>query len=414
MAKSSANITKVSTHSFKHNDRTEEKEADTIYNQFSFKNECDKNARESLKEFNKLYNKSINKVKGKIRRAKRENTLIEVEVNTKPETNLEDLKKIQKYIENEFGFTGIQIANHKDEGHFENGKFFPNLHAHLNFFTLNKETGRQLFRREYISKWKLAKLQDQVAKILGMERTKSSVYTKEEIDLIKKELKPKSDYKNNKEYKKAWDNVAKKLNIYREKPRKRLEHREYKIFIQNQKINEKEKKYENIDDKEKIEIAKKIIEKSKEKNFLGKEKIDEKKLMKNIAENLVDRSDEKLKSEFSKLSKILDTTQSSNKFFRERMESLEDENNQLKEKLEKINEKSEKKFEKKESKKSIEDLELLRRKILSEKELKEKKEFYEKSKKNFEKLDKLLNKEDILKELKKESKKKSKGKYLER
>ncbi len=170
MSKSSINFQKVSTHSFKHNDRTEEKSAGTIFKEFSHLNICDTSSKNAYENFNNFYDEAISKVTGRTRRAKRENTLIEASVNIKPNTTLEDLQELQKHIEKEFGFTGLQIAIHRDEGRYEGDKFITNQHAHMSFFTLDRNTGRQMFRVEHISKEKLSNLQTATAKILDMER----------------------------------------------------------------------------------------------------------------------------------------------------------------------------------------------------------------------------------------------------
>ncbi|MGI0439025.1 hypothetical protein ACRE1S_00575 [Helicobacter himalayensis] len=47
------------------------------------------------------------------------------------------------------GFRKIQVTIHKDEGHTnEQGEFKPHYHAHAVFFTLDKNTGKQLERQE--------------------------------------------------------------------------------------------------------------------------------------------------------------------------------------------------------------------------------------------------------------------------
>jgi ribosomal protein L4 len=65
MAISSINFQKVSTHSLKHNDRTEEKTAKTVFQEFSHKNICDTDSKSALQNFNELYKDSISKVVGK-------------------------------------------------------------------------------------------------------------------------------------------------------------------------------------------------------------------------------------------------------------------------------------------------------------------------------------------------------------
>lgn len=170
MAKSSINFQKVSIHSFKHNDRSETKTAETVFKDLSYKNEFDVTAKEAQENFNSLYKNAMSKITGKTRRADKKNTLVEAAVNIKTNTTMQDLKELQKHIEKEFGFTGLQISMHFDEGHYEDDKFITNNHAHMSFFTLDKDTGRQMFRREHINKDKLRELQTDTANILIMDR----------------------------------------------------------------------------------------------------------------------------------------------------------------------------------------------------------------------------------------------------
>lgn len=170
MSKFSINFKKVSTHSFKHNDRTETKKADTVFAQFSDRNICDISAKEAHQNIDNYYDEAMSKIEGRVRRAKRENTLVEAVVNVKKNTTMEDLKKLQLHIEKEYGFTGLQIAIHKDEGHFDDDKFIENYHAHMSFFTLDRYTGRQMFRKEHINPDKLRQLQTDGAQILNMDR----------------------------------------------------------------------------------------------------------------------------------------------------------------------------------------------------------------------------------------------------
>lgn len=173
MAKSSINFAKVSSHSFLHNDRSEKRTANSVHTEHSHKNEFDVNAKNAKATFDNLYKLAISKVTGKTRRADKKNCLIEAAVNIKTNTTMEDLKKLQKHIEKEFGFIGLQIAMHKDEGHKHKnsqGKLETNLHAHMSFFTLDQDTGRQMFRRTHIDKDKLRELQTKTAKILVMDR----------------------------------------------------------------------------------------------------------------------------------------------------------------------------------------------------------------------------------------------------
>lgn len=92
-------------------------------------------------------------------------------VNIKPDTSMNDLKNLSKHFQEKYGFQCYQIAIHRDEGHFnEQGEKLINHHAHLEFITLNKENGRNMWRRELITPKVLRQMQSEVAEILEMER----------------------------------------------------------------------------------------------------------------------------------------------------------------------------------------------------------------------------------------------------
>ena len=92
-------------------------------------------------------------------------------VNIKPDTNMQDLERLAEHFEQKYGFQCYQIAIHRDEGHFDddNNKVI-NHHAHLEFVTLDKETGKNCFKLRDFPKSKMREIQDEVAKILCMER----------------------------------------------------------------------------------------------------------------------------------------------------------------------------------------------------------------------------------------------------
>lgn len=173
MAISSINFMKVGGHSFTHNDRSESKSAKTIFAEHSHLNECSRSAIDTKAMFDRLFKQSIAKVEGRTRRAKKENCLVEALVNLNAGHTLEDVQRLAAKIEKETGFTCLQMAVHKDEGEDKGGKLVrKNHHAHLSFFTLNRDTGRQLFRREILTRDKLSQLQDLTASELGMQRGK--------------------------------------------------------------------------------------------------------------------------------------------------------------------------------------------------------------------------------------------------
>lgn len=92
-------------------------------------------------------------------------------VNIKPETTMDDLKKLAEHFNKKYGFQCYQIAIHRDEGHInDNGEKEINHHAHLEFITLSKENGKQLFKLRDFNPQKMREIQTEVAEILNMER----------------------------------------------------------------------------------------------------------------------------------------------------------------------------------------------------------------------------------------------------
>lgn len=90
-------------------------------------------------------------------------------VNIKPDTTMQDLERLSKHFNDKYGFQCYQIAIHRDEGHIdENGERQINHHAHLEFVTLDKQTGRN--RQRELKPQTLRQIQSEVAEILGMQR----------------------------------------------------------------------------------------------------------------------------------------------------------------------------------------------------------------------------------------------------
>ena len=91
--------------------------------------------------------------------------------NIKPDTAMEDLEALAKHFNDKYGFQCYQIAIHRDEGHIdEDGKEQINHHAHLEFITLDKESGKNNYRRELITPKVLRQIQTETAEILQMQR----------------------------------------------------------------------------------------------------------------------------------------------------------------------------------------------------------------------------------------------------
>lgn len=91
--------------------------------------------------------------------------------NIKPNTTMQDLEKLAEHFNQKYGFQCYQIAIHRDEGHInEKGEKVINHHAHLEFITLDRQTGKNNYRRELITPKVLRQIQTEVAEILQMER----------------------------------------------------------------------------------------------------------------------------------------------------------------------------------------------------------------------------------------------------
>ena len=99
-------------------------------------------------------------------------------VNIKPGTTMQDLENLAKHFNDKYGFQCYQIAIHRDEGHKNTkGEIEINQHAHMEFITLDKETGKQNFKMRDFSKQKMREIQTEVAEILQMERGKDKRLT---------------------------------------------------------------------------------------------------------------------------------------------------------------------------------------------------------------------------------------------
>lgn len=141
--------------------------------------ECNRNAEKARELKNQIINEAKetyqNKVKQKFQAKSFEWSAV---VNIKPETTMQDLENLAKHFNDKYGFQCYQIAIHRDEGHKNTkGEIEINQHAHMEFITLNKETGKQNFKMRDFSKQKMREIQTEVAEILQMERGKDKRLT---------------------------------------------------------------------------------------------------------------------------------------------------------------------------------------------------------------------------------------------
>ena len=124
--------------------------------------------------------------------------------NIKPDTAMEDLEALAKHFNDKYGFQCYQIAIHRDEGHIdEDGKEQINHHAHLEFITLDKKSGKNNYRRELITPKVLRQIQTETAEILQMQRGQDKRLSGAE------RIEPRK-YAKQKEAEKAARNLSKK------------------------------------------------------------------------------------------------------------------------------------------------------------------------------------------------------------
>lgn len=92
-------------------------------------------------------------------------------VNLKESSTMQDLNKLAEFFDQKYGFQCYQIAIHRDEGHIDElGNRQINHHAHLEFISLDKETGKNRSRDIWNNHKKMSEMQDDIAQILQMER----------------------------------------------------------------------------------------------------------------------------------------------------------------------------------------------------------------------------------------------------
>lgn len=148
MAKSSLNLQQAKSGGLKHNDRSEEKEPEYLLPvEHRLENEVDVSAGIAEQKIKELYAEAkANYEQIHNQKLQAKSYTWEGVVNLNKEHTLEDVQQLVKELEKETGFTSVQIAIHRDEGRVERDTPIYNLHAHLTFFTLDKN-GEQLFRR---------------------------------------------------------------------------------------------------------------------------------------------------------------------------------------------------------------------------------------------------------------------------
>lgn len=88
----------------------------------------------------------------------------------KEDTTMEELQELGRRFQEKFGVTPVQIAIHKDEGHWHGEVWKPNLHAHIVFDWYDHSTGKSIKTTSLDA----IEMQTICAEVLGMERGVSS------------------------------------------------------------------------------------------------------------------------------------------------------------------------------------------------------------------------------------------------
>jgi len=280
MAKSSINFAKASNGGLHHNDRSEKKEpAYLLPVEHRLKNDFDVSAHEAENKIKDLYSQAKENYKKTFKQPlKAKSYLWEAVVNLNKKHTLEDVQRLTKEIEKETGFTSVQIAIHRDEGHInERGGVQRNIHAHITFFTLNKKTGQQLYRRALTERQKrenpdlkamdrnrLSKLQDITAEILNMQRGKKGSravrLSHNQYKAVKQAEKVKlakvQDLKD--EVKKLREELKENKATRAEYAKLEEENRQLKVFVKRRELTviELERKIEELRQELKEKISK--------------------------------------------------------------------------------------------------------------------------------------------------------------
>lgn len=244
----------------KHNDRTNTS-SPNIHQELTHLNECTKPSSEVLKEIDKLYDEAMAKLKGtKGKRTPKERSFHEAIFEIAEDTTMEQCQELADVICKLTGFRTLQISIHRDEGHTDlEGNFKTHYHAHAVFFTLDKDTGKQLARQEAaLTKYNLSKIQDLASEILGLERGQRG---------SKKQYI--SDYREYKAIQQAKTEVERQLKVSFEKQKEELAQKEQEIAqkeleIQNQIKTIAEERKWILRQKEELLEQERNLEKQKE------------------------------------------------------------------------------------------------------------------------------------------------------
>lgn len=169
---SSINIKKTNAIQPKHNARDEDFKPSYLLKSGGKGFECNRSSLEAESLRNRMIKEAQERYKQRTgQKFQAKSYLASAVINLKADSTMQDVERVAEHLQKKHKFQCYQIAIHRDEGHIdENGKECINHHAHLEFVTLDKETGRNMWQTKHIGIGKLRELQDEVAQILQMER----------------------------------------------------------------------------------------------------------------------------------------------------------------------------------------------------------------------------------------------------
>jgi len=258
MAKSSINFAKASSGGLRHNDRSDVPDY-LLPEEFRLDNSFDLSANEAEKKMMSLYAEAKkNYLESTGQKLQATSYRWEAVINLNKEHTLEDVQRLSKELEKETGFTSVQIAIHRDEGRVQKdkqGSDFPihNYHAHVTFFTLDRETGVNLYRKD-ITPGQRKEIEKEIfEKQPGIKKGEAGSEDRKEFNKLLRELRKEKDFKvmDTQRLSKIQTMTAKSLGMVRGKvsvkeearklgvdqdlnPAERLGHKQYKKTKQEQ------------------------------------------------------------------------------------------------------------------------------------------------------------------------------------
>ena len=169
---SSINIKKTNAIQTKHNARDEDFKPSYLLESGGKAFECNRSSLEAELLRDRMIKEAQERYKQRTgQKFQAKSFLASAVINLKADSTMQDVERVAEHLQKKHKFQCYQIAIHRDEGHIdENGKECINYHAHLEFVTLDKETGRNMWQTKHIGIGKLRELQSEVAQILQMER----------------------------------------------------------------------------------------------------------------------------------------------------------------------------------------------------------------------------------------------------